>query len=168
MAVRFSEPTIITRGPYRVVGAWCAYEGDDEGPGWNGAYAAFSQRRGEIAHVVGALVLGFLYRPHNDDPAVSDDVRAAFVGVEVAALPDGRLPVGLASTHFSGGQYVLVDCSGDTPGEAAEGVGQAIADLTAWMPTHGYREGDACFAASHEGAPTPPWVETVYIKLEPA
>ena len=32
-----SEPRIIERGPYKVVGAHCAYAGDDEGPGWTGA-----------------------------------------------------------------------------------------------------------------------------------
>ena len=77
-------------------------------------------------------------------------------------------PPGLAVTRFSGGEYVLVDCLGDTSAEAAEGVGQAIGMLMDWIPAHGYVEGDACFAASRASAPTPPWVETVYIKLERA
>ncbi len=166
MALSLGEPRIITRGPYRVVGAWCAYEGEDEGPGWNGAYESLAPRLGEIVGRCDDLMLGFLYRPHKDDPTLPEAVRACFVGVDVhesAPVPDG-----LAATRFSGGQYVLVDCIGDTPGEAAEGVGQAIDWLTAWLPAHGYREGDACFAASRSGAPRPPWVETVYIKLEPA
>ncbi|MCU0963306.1 MAG: hypothetical protein MUF48_24705 [Pirellulaceae bacterium] len=43
-----SEPCIIARGPYRVVGAYCPFSGDDEGPGWTGAERVFFPRRHEI------------------------------------------------------------------------------------------------------------------------
>lgn len=167
MGVTFSPPRVIRRGPYHVVGAWHPYVGDDEDPAWAAADLAFRERSAAITERADDLVLGFLYRPHRDDPSVSADVRSCFVGVEVLALPS-PLPEGLAATTFSGGEYVLVDCIGDTPGEAAEGVGRAIAMLAdEWLPAHGYVEGDACFAASRAGgAPRPPWVETVYIKLE--
>ncbi|NLX36069.1 MAG: GyrI-like domain-containing protein [Chloroflexi bacterium] len=166
MALAFSEPRIVSRGPYRVVGAWCAYDGDDEGPGWDGAYQALLPRLCTISGRCDDLMLGFLYRPSKDDPVAPVGMRACFVGVEVAA--SAAMPEKLAETRFSGGDYVLVDCIGDTPEEAAEGVGQAIDMLTEWMPANGYREGDACFAASQVGAPKPPWIETVYIKLERA
>lgn len=165
MALHLSDPYIIRRGPYTVVGVWAPYEGDDEGPGWAHADAAFRALQREIVHRADDLVLGFLYRPHRDDAAVGVDVHACFIGVEVTSL-EGQ-PQGVAVTHFSGGQYVLVDCTGDTPDEAAEGVGAAIGMLAdQWMPAHGYAEGDACFAAGRENAPRPPWVETVYMKLE--
>lgn len=166
MALRLSEPRIITRGAYTVVGAWHSYEGGDEGPGWAGANAAFGRLSERVSHRADDLMLGFLYRPHRDDPAIADDVHACFVGVEVTSLENQ--PDGLAVTRFSGGEYVLVDCIGDTPAEAAEGVGQAIGMLMDWLPAHGYVEGDACFAAGRADAPTPPWVETVYIKAEKA
>lgn len=71
-------------------------------------------------------------------------------------------------TRFSGGAYVLVDCVGQSQQEAAEGVGQAIISMVSqWLPAHGYCAGDACFAAADTSAPRPPFVETVYIKLEP-
>jgi hypothetical protein len=173
VALRFREPRIITRGAYTVVGAWHPYEGDDEGPGWAGADAAFGSLSDWVSHRADDLMLGFLYRPHRDDPAIAEEVHACFVGVEVTSLegqPDrlANQPDRLAVTRFSGGDYVLVDCIGDTPAEAAEGVGQAIGMLMDWLPAHGYVEGDACFAAGRAGAPTPPWVETVYIKAEKA
>jgi hypothetical protein len=37
MTLSLGEPQIITRGPYIVMGAYCAYQGNDEGPGWAGA-----------------------------------------------------------------------------------------------------------------------------------
>ncbi len=166
MAIALSEPRIITRGAYTVLGAWAPYAGQDEGPGWAGADAAFRVRKEAVAHRADDRILGFMYRPQRDNPAIPEDLRACFVGVEVTSL-EGQ-PESLFVTHFSGGEYVLVDCRGDTSAEAAEGVGQAIGMLMEWIPAHGYAEGDACFAAAHEAAATPPWVETVYIKLEPA
>ncbi len=167
MAIKFSEPRIITRGPYIVLGAWTPYGGQDESPGWVGADAAFGVRKAQVVHRADDQILGFMYRPHRDNPAIPESLRACFVGAEVTSL-EGQ-PEGLMVTHFSGGEYVVVDCIGDTQGEAAEGVGQAIGMLMAWIPAHGYGyiEGDACFAAGRESTPKPPWVETVYIRVEP-
>ncbi len=164
MALRLSEPEVIEREPYLVVGAYATFEGDDEGPGWSGASRAFHARRGEITNQVGDAVLGFLYRPHKDHPEIPESVRACFVGVEVADLD--HVPEGLSTTQFSGGKYVIVSCTGDTEGEAAMGVGEGVDLLGRWIAEHGYREGDACFALSHEDAPRPPYVEYVYMKIE--
>ncbi len=109
-------------------------------------------------------MLGFLYRPHRDHPEVAEDVRACFIGAEVTDFD--HVPDGMSTTQFSGGQYVIVDCRGDTQEEAAAGVGEAIGFLSQWMPEHGYAEGDACFSCSDEKAPRPPFVEHVYIKIE--
>ena len=160
----FSEPRIIERGPYKVVGAYCTFAGDDEGPGWTGAERVFFSRRHEIRNRTDDLVLGSLYRPHRDHPEVAEDVRACFIGAEVTDFD--HVPDGMSTTQFSGGQYVIVDCRGDTQEEAAAGVGEAIGFLSQWMPEHGYAEGDACFACSDEKAPRPPFVEQVYIKIE--
>lgn len=159
-----TEPRIIEHAPYQVVGAYCAFDGDDEGPGWTGAYAEFDRRRNDIRNRKDNLVLGFLYWPHRDHPEVPEAVRSCFVGVDVADLD--AVPAGLSVTRFSGGQYVTVESHGDTSDEAAEGVGAAISFLEQWLPAHGYAEGDACFACSDESAPRPPFVERVYIKLE--
>lgn len=161
---KLSEPKTIERGPYNVVGAYCTFEGEDEGPAWGGAYQAFSARRGEIANRVDDAVLGFLYRPHKDHPEVPEEVRACFVGVEVADLD--HVPAGLATTHFFGGEYVITACTGDTQDEAAMGVGEGVAMLERWIADRGFVEGDACFALSYEGAKRPPYVEYVYIKVE--
>ncbi len=166
MSPTLSEPTIITHGPWRVVGCWTAYEGEDEGPGWAGAWDAFSRLRSRITGRIDDLVLGFLYRPHKDDPEIPAGWRACFVGVNVAE--DAPIPPAMEITRFSGGEYVIVACQGDTADEAAEGVGQAIGYLTEWMPAHGYREGDACFACSDEHVTKPPYIEYVYIKIERA
>ena len=168
--LQFSEPVIIERGAYKVVGAYATYEGDkpeDEGPGWQGAEQGFFSRKDEISNRVDDGVLGFLYRPHKDHPEISPDVRACFIGVEVTDLD--HVPAGMSTTQYSGGKYVVVDCIGDTGGEAAQGVGEAIGMLMSkWIPAHGYTEGDACFAFSHEKAQRPPHIEMVYIKLESA
>lgn len=162
---RLSEPRIVERGPCLVAGAYATFEGDDEGPGWAAADAAFRSRADEITDRVDGSVLGFLYRPHVDHSEVPPDVRACFVGVEVADA--AGVPQGLALTRFSGGSYAVVDAVGDDPGEAAEGVGLAIADLAErWVPAHGFVEGDACFAAGDPAAPAPPFVETVWMKVE--
>ena len=79
-----SEPRIIERGPYLVVGAYCTFEGEDEGPGWSGASKTLGARRGEITNRRDDTVLGFLYRPHRDHPDIPDSVRACFMGVEVS------------------------------------------------------------------------------------
>ena len=165
MALKLSEPRVIERDPYLVVGVYCTFEGDDEGPGWSGAYAEFDRRRHEITNRKDAMLLGFLYRPHKDDPTVPQDVRSCFIGVEVDDLD--HVPAGMTATRFSGGQYVVVECRGDAQEEAARGVGEAIEYLSStWMPKHGYQEGDACFACAHEDAVKPPYIEHVYIKLE--
>jgi len=164
MALRLGEPKIIERGPYLVVGAYATFEGDDEGPGWSGASEAFYPRRGEVPNRVGDAVLGFLYRPHKDHPDVPESVRACFVGVEVTDLD--HVPEGLSTTRFSGGKYAILSCTGDTEDEAAMGVGEGVSFLETWAAEQGYREGDACFALSHEDAPRPPYVEYVYMKIE--
>lgn len=164
MALNLSEPRIIERDPYLVVGVYCTFEGNDEGPGWSGADAEFHRRRHEITNRKDDMLLGFLYRPHKDSPAIPEDVRSCFIGVEVDDL--GHIPDGMTATRFSGGQYVVVECKGDVQEEASSGVGEAIGYLKTWMPEHGYQEGDACFACAHEDAVKPPFVEYVYIKLE--
>ena len=162
--IELSEPKVIERGPYLVVGAYCTYEGDDEGPGWSGASKAFYARKDAIANRKDDAVLGFLYRPRKDDPSIPEDVRACFVGVEVTDLD--RVPEGLSTTQFSGGKYAIVACTGDTEAEAAMGVGEGVGMLEKWVVEQGYKEGDACFALSHEGVPRPPYVEYVYMKME--
>jgi predicted transcriptional regulator YdeE len=164
MTLTLSEPVIIERGPYQVVGAYGTYMGDDEGPGWAQAFGELSRRQSEISNRVDDVVLGFLYRPHKDDPTIPAEVKACFVGVEVADLD--HVPAGMVVTRFSGGQYVIVDCQGDVQDEATEGVGAAINYLFKWIPEHGYHEGDACLAVSHEKAVRPPFIEQVYIKIE--
>ena len=158
------EPKIIEREPYLVVGAYATYEGEDEGPGWSGASEVFYARRGEITNAKNDKVLGFMYRPHKDHPEISEDVRACFVGVDVADLD--HVPEGLSTTTFSGGKYVIVACQGDTEGEAAMGVGEGVGFLMRWVTEQGYTMGDACIACSHEGEPKPPFVEYVYMKIE--
>jgi predicted transcriptional regulator YdeE len=161
---QLSEPEIVEREPYHIVGAYCSFEGEDEGPGWSGASQAFYARREAIANRVGDAVFGFLYRPHRDHPDIPERVRACFVGVEVTDLD--HVSEGLSSTQFPGGKYVIVACTGDTEDDAAMGVGEAVGFLEKWIVAQGYREGDACFALSHETAPKPPFVEYVYIQIE--
>ena len=160
-----SEPKIIERGPYKVVGCFCNYEGNDESPGWQGADKRFFNRRDAVTNRADDLILGFLYRPHNDHPEIPEDTKACFIGVEVTDLD--CVPEGMSTTTFSGGQYAVVACIGDTESESAEGVGEAIGFLeNAWVPHHGFTEGDGCFAAGNEKAPKPPFVEYVYMKIE--
>jgi hypothetical protein len=161
--LKLSEPKIIEREPYLVVGAYCTYEGDDEGPGWSGASKAFYGQKERITNRKDDAVLGFMYPPHKDHPGIPDSVRACFVGVEVTDLD--HVPEGLSTTRFSGGKYVIVACTGDTEGEAAMGVGEGVGLLENWIAERGYTEGDACFALSHESAPRPPYVEYVYINF---
>jgi len=155
-----SEPKIIEREPYLVVGAYATYEGEDEGPGWSGASSAFFARRDKVTNRKDDAVLGFMYRPHKDHPEIPESVRACFVGVEVTDLD--HVPEGMSTTRFSGGKYVIVACQGDTEGEVAMGVGEGVGFLEKWIVEHGYVQGDACFALSHEDAPRPPFVEWVY------
>ena len=96
--LRLSDPRTIERGPYQVVGVYCTYEGDDEGPGWAGAARGFFPRRHEITNRQDDVVLGFLYRPHRDDPTVPENVRACFIGVEVSDLD--HVPAGMATTFW--------------------------------------------------------------------
>jgi predicted transcriptional regulator YdeE len=162
--LELSEPKIIEREPYQVVGVYCTFKGQDEGPGWSGAYNEFNNRRNEITNGKGDTILGFLYRPHVDHPDIPETVRSCFIGVEVTDFD--RVPEGLSTTRFSGGQYVVVACKSDVQAEATMGVGEAIEMLEKWIPEHGYAEGDACFACSHENAENPPFIEYVYIKIE--
>jgi len=161
--LELSEPRIIERGPYLVVGAYATYEGEDEGPGWTGASKAFYERRGEIANAIGDGVLGFMYRPHRDHPEIPESVRACFVGVEVTGLDD--VAEGLSTTTFSGGRFVIVACKGQTEGEAAMGVGEGVGLLETWVADQGFVEGDACFALSHEDEARPPFIEYVYMNF---
>ena len=105
--LQLSEPKIIEREPYLVVGAYCTYEGEDEGPGWSGASQALQAWRGKIPNRKGDMMFGFLYRPHKDHPDVPESVRACFVGVEVTDLD--HMPAGLSTTRFSGGKYAGVE-----------------------------------------------------------
>lgn len=159
-----SEPEITEREPYLLVGAYAAFEGDDEGPGWSGASKVFYERRDEIKNRKGDAVLGFLYRPHKDHPDVPETVRACFVGVEVTDID--HVPEGLSTTQFSGGKYAIVACTGDTESKAAMGVGEGVESLEKWVVEQGYVEGDACFALSHQDASRPPYVEYVYMKMD--
>jgi len=161
--LEFSEPKIIERGPYLVVGAYSTFEGDDEGPGWSGASQVFNARREEITNPVGDTLLGFLYRPHRDHPEIPESVRACFVGVEVADVD--HVPEGLSTTQFSGGRYVIVACKGDTEDEAGMGVGEGVGLVEKWVADQGYGEGDACFACSHENEQRPPYIEYVYLNF---
>ena len=165
MAVfQLSEPRTVERGPYEVVGVYCTFEGDDEGPGWSGASEGFGRQRDKILNRTDSMVLGFLYRPHRDHPDVLEQVRACFVGVEVTDLE--HVPEGLSNTRFSGGRYVIVECKGDTQGEAAMGVGEGVQFLERWVVDQGFVEGDACFACGDDTAETPPFIEYVYMKIE--
>ena len=156
-----SEIETFQRGPYLVVGCFATYEGDNEGPGWSGASQAFMPRIGEITNRTDDTVLGFLYRPGRDHPEIGDDVRAAFVGVEVTDLD--QVPEGMSTTRFSGGKYARLACRGDTEGEAAMAVGPGVGKLMSWAKENGYDEGDACFALSRPSEPKPPYVEWVYM-----
>ena len=164
MALHLSEPTVIERGPYNVVGVYATFEGEEEGPAWGKASRELERKRDEIRNREGDTILGFLYRPHRDDPSAPERVRSCFMGMEVTDL--AQVPEGMAATRFTGGKYVIVECRGDTQREASMGVGDAVNCLEQWIPEHGYREGDACFACSHEGSGTPPFIEYVYVKLE--
>jgi hypothetical protein len=161
--LKISKPEIMERGPYLVVGAYSTFEGEDEGPGWSGASTTFFARKDEITNRIGDLILGFLYHPHRDESNIPEEVRACFVGVEVTDLD--HIPPGLSSTTFSGGQFVIVACQGDTEDEAAMGVGDGVQLLQKWVNDNGYKQGDACFACSHENVVRPPYIEYVYMNF---
>ena len=168
MAFTLSEPRIVRRDPFTVAGVWAPYQGEDESPGWLAADAGFRALLPDVVHRADDMILGFLYAPHRDDPSIDPAVTACFIGVAVTSLV-GQ-PPGLTTTRFPNGEYVLVDCIGDTDGDAAAGVGEALGMLMAWIPAHGYRyrENDVVFTAGSETAPKPPWIETVHVRLEPA
>jgi hypothetical protein len=88
MVAEITEPKIIERGPYSVVGVYATYEGDAEGPAWEKASAELERRKGQVRHRVGDTLLAFLYRPHKDDPSVAEEVQACLVGLEVADLTE--------------------------------------------------------------------------------
>ncbi len=162
MTAQITEPKIIERGPYHVVGAYAICKGDDEP--WGEASQELGRRKAEVLNRESDTLLAFLYRPHRDDPSIPEKVRSCFMGVEVTDLD--HVPEGMAATRFTGGRYVTVECKGDTENEAAMGVGDAIQKLEKWIETNGYREGDACFCFSHENTDAPPFVQHVYVKLE--
>lgn len=164
MAYRVTEPEVVERGPYNIVGVYATYEGDNEDPAWGEASQGYFSRAGEVRNRVGDTVLGFLYRPHRDDPSVAEDVRACFVGVEVADF--SHVPDGMATTRFSGGRFAAVQSIGDTETDAAMGVGEAVDTLERWAREHGFVEGDSCFCFSHETQPKPPYTEYVHMKIE--
>jgi DNA gyrase inhibitor GyrI len=160
-----SEPRIIERGPYMVVGVYSPFEGNDEGLGWVAADGEYNRRRGEVMNAADSLTLGFLYRPYRDHPEIPESVHACFVGAEVTDLD--HVPEGMSTTQFPGGVYAIVECRGDGAAESAQGVGEAIGYLaTKWLPEHGYVEGDACFAAGDVYAVKPPYIEYVYMQIE--
>jgi predicted transcriptional regulator YdeE len=164
MALEITDPKLIEHAPYHVVGIYATFESDNEGPGWGRASAEFSRRQHEVKNRVGDTILGFLYRPHRDDPAIPESTRSCFMGVEVWSTDD--VPEGMTLTHFSGGRYITTESRGDTENESAMGVGDAVQLLERWIEEHGSREGDACFCFSHENAETPPFVQHVYAKVE--
>ena len=88
----FSEPKVITRPAYLVVGCYAPYEGEDEAPGWSGATRAFFEREGEISNRADDLTLGFLYRPHRDHPEIDEAIKTCFIGAKVTDL--NHIPVG--------------------------------------------------------------------------
>lgn len=161
MVTRFTEPRIIERKPCFVIGFFAEYQGDDEGPGWDGAYRAFSERRNEITNRTGTCILGFLYRPHKDHPEISHQAKACFIGVSVNSFE--CIPEGMKSTEFPGGNYVVMKSIADTQDEASQSVGDMVDRLEHWIRDNGYEEGDACFAASDEADEKPPYGEYVYI-----
>jgi len=164
MPAVITEPEVVEHGPYCVVGAYATFEGEDEGPAWEAAWATLEGRLGEVTNRVGDAILGFLYRPHRDDPTVPQAVRACFVGVEVTDL--ASVPEGMAATRFSGGRFAAVRCVGGTEDESAAAVGDAVALLERWVAERGWREGDSCFCFSRELEPRPPFVEHVHLKIE--
>ena len=166
MRTGITDPKIIEHDPYTVVGVYATFEGENEGPAWGQASQELERRKLEIQNRRGDTLLGFLYRPYRDDPAVDEKVRACFMGVEVTDC--SQLPDGMTATRFSGGKYVTVECRGATEHEAAMLVGEAIQGLEQWIRENGYREGDACFCFSHEDAATPPFIQHVHVKIEDA
>lgn len=161
-----SEPIVIIHEPFQIVGVYCTFDGEHEDAGWRGAEAAFFARLPEISNRKDSLVIGFLYHPHRDHPEIAEEVRSCFVGVDVLDLE--HVPHGMSVVCYSGGSYAVVACRGNTPSEPGEGVGEAIDYLhETWMPAHGFRAGDACFACSDQQDAPPPYVEYVYMKLEP-
>jgi predicted transcriptional regulator YdeE len=162
MTLHLSEPRITERDPSCVVGVYAVFEGEDEP--WGEVFHEFERRRAGIRNREGDTLLGFLYRPHKDNPSIPEDVRSCFMGVEVTDLT--QVPEGMTATRFTGGKYAIVECKGDTENEAAMGVGDAVDNIEKWLPENGYREGDACFACSHEEADKPPFIQYVYVKLE--
>jgi predicted transcriptional regulator YdeE len=154
------EPEVIEHEPFLIIGAYATYEGEDEGPGWSVAAEAFHARRDEITDQKDDLMVGFLYRPHRDDPTIPESVHACFVGVEVIDID--HVPEGLSATRFPGGRYVIVACQGETENDAAMAVGEGVQRCEAWIAENAYQEGEACFACSHENAPRPPYIEYVY------
>jgi len=145
MGLHISEPRIVERGPYSIVGAYAICRGEEEP--WGEASGELDRRREEIRNREGDTLLAFLYRPHRDDPSVPEEVRSCFMGVEVTDL--SQVPEGMAATYFTGGKYVAVECRGDTENEAAMGVGDAVNQLEQWIAENGYCERDACFCFSH-------------------
>ena len=163
MGAEIIEPQIIERGPYLIVGAFAESKDGDEP--WGEASEELDRRKGEIQGRVSDELIGFLYRPHRDNPAVPEHVRGCFMGVEVKDLD--HVPEGMYTTRFSGGKFVLVACKAETDTAAAMAVGPAIGQLMEeWLPTNGYVMGDSCFTFSREKEPKPPFINYVQMKIE--
>ena len=104
MGAEITEPQIIERGPYLIVGAFADSKDGDEP--WGEASEELDRRKGEIQGRVSDELIGFLYRPHRDNPAVPENVRGCFMGVEVKDLD--HVPEGMYTTRFSGGRTAIV------------------------------------------------------------
>ena len=96
-----ANPRLSNTNPYHVAGMYCTYEGDNEETGWSGAYQAFNQIEAKITNRKDGMTLGFLYRPHTDHPEISQEIKACFIGVDVAGFDD--VPEGMATTVFDRG-----------------------------------------------------------------
>ncbi len=155
MSMMLAVPQVAKQEPRCIVGCYCTFEGDDEGPGWSGAHAGLMGRIHEIPNRIGDARWWFLYRPHKDHPEISPDVRSAFGGVEV---PDFTMVAdGLSTTRFAGGDYIFVEIIGDSENEAGEGVGPAVQAVEDWLRAHEFGEGDeGALVCEHESVSTPP------------
>jgi len=164
MTMTLSKPHVVKQGLRNIVGSYCVFEGENEGAGWSGSTAAFDKRKQEIRNRKGDTLWGFLYRPHRDHPEISANVMACFMGVEVVDF-DG-VPVGLSTTRFAEGDYVIVECKGDTSNEVDMGIGPAVGLLEKWIKEHGYREGDeGALVCWHEKMNTPPFRQYVSARI---
>ena len=79
-----------------------------------------------------------------------------FMGVEVADCND--VPVGMSTTRFAEGDYVIVESQGQTLPEATSGVVPAVGAIDKWLKAHGYGQGDEGIVTwTHETMGGPPF-----------